>query len=170
MIATSLATEEAVIARLREHIIVLLGQTVTAVRADVTLQMRADAIVDPQQEVRLGMTEMSNLVAVFGHPTEMREINMTSLVEITTKITGNRCSDHDSTPIQVVTSNLPSIRLETNPTVQTVTSIPAADSTTQSVRVEEPTLKSGATPTVENNSLVFSSQPHNTIIYESARS
>ena len=74
LIATSLATEEAVTARLREHIIVLLGQTVTAVRADGTLQMRADAIVVPQQEVRLGMTGMSDLVVVLGNPTEMRKI------------------------------------------------------------------------------------------------
>ena len=78
--------------------------------------------------------------------------------------------DYDSTPIQVVTSDLTGTRLEANPTVQTVTSIPAADSTTQSARVEEPTLKSGATPTVENNSLVFPSQPHNTICYERADS
>ena len=74
LIATSLATEEAVTARLREHIIVLLGQTVTAVRADGTLQMRADAIVVPQQEVRLGMTGMSDLVVVLGNPTERRKI------------------------------------------------------------------------------------------------
>ena len=87
LIATSLATEEASTARLRKHIIVLLGQTVTAVRAEVTLEMRADAIVVPQQEVRLGMTEMIDLVVVLGHPTEMRKINMTSLVEIKTKIT-----------------------------------------------------------------------------------
>ena len=40
----------------------------------------------------------------------------------------------------------------------------------QSARVEEPTLKSGTTPTVENNSLVFPSQPHNTIRYERADS
>ena len=78
--------------------------------------------------------------------------------------------DYDSTPIQVLPSNLPSTRLEANPTVQTVTSIPAVDSTTQSARVEEPTLKSGTTPTVENNSLVFPSQPHNTIRYERADS
>ena len=84
LIATVLATEEAVTARLREHIIVHLGQTVITVRADVTFQMRADAIVIPQQEVRLGMTEMSDLLVVFGHPTEMRKIILTSLVEITT--------------------------------------------------------------------------------------
>ena len=69
-----------------------------------------------------------------------------------------------------MTSNLPSTRLEVNPTVQTVTSIPAVDSTTQSVRVEEPTLESGTTPTVDNNSHAFASQPHNTIRYERAGS
>ena len=69
-----------------------------------------------------------------------------------------------------MTSNLPSTRLEVNATVQTVTSIPAVDSTTQSVRVEEPTLESGITPTIDNSSLVFSSQPHNTIRYERADS
>ena len=78
--------------------------------------------------------------------------------------------DYDSTPIQGVTSNLPSTRLEVNSTVQTVTSIRSVDSTTQSVRLEEPTLESGTTPTVENNSLVFSSQPYNTICYERADS
>ena len=66
--------------------------------------------------------------------------------------------DYDSTPIQGVTSNLPSTRLEVNSTVQTVTSIPALESTTQSVRVEEPTLELGTTPTIDNNSLVFSTQ------------
>ena len=91
LIATSLATEEAVTAHLKEHIIVLLGRTVTAVRADLTLQMRADAIVVSQPEVRLGMTGMSDLVVVLGHPTEMRKIILTSLVEITTKVTGYRC-------------------------------------------------------------------------------
>ena len=34
----------------------------------------------------------------------------------------------------------------------------------------QPTLKSGTTPTFENNSLVFPSQPHNTIRYERADS
>ena len=38
------------------------------------------------------------------------------------------------------------------------------------MRVEEPTLESGTTPTIDNNSLVFSSQPHNTICYERADS
>ena len=91
LIATSFATERAVTARPREHIIVHLGQTVIAVR-DVTFQMRADAIVVPQPEVRLGTTETIDLVVVLGHPTEMRKINMTSFVEITTKVTDNRCS------------------------------------------------------------------------------
>ena len=78
--------------------------------------------------------------------------------------------DYDSTPIQEVTSNLPSTRLEVNSTVQTVTSIPAVDSTTQSVKMEEPTLEFDITPTIDNNSLVFSSQPQNTIRYERADS
>ena len=76
--------------------------------------------------------------------------------------------DYDSTPIQVLPSNLPSIRLEVDSSVQTVTSIPAVDSTTQSARVEEPTLKSGTAPAVENNNLGFPSQPHSTIRYERA--
>ena len=67
-------------------------------------------------------------------------------------------------------SNLPSNRLEVNSTVQTVTSIPAVDSTTQSVKMEEPTLEFDITPTIDNNSLVFSSQPQNTIRYERADS
>ena len=78
--------------------------------------------------------------------------------------------DYDSTPIQGVMSNLPSNRLEVNSTVQTVTSIPAVDSTTQSVKMEEPTLEFDITPTIDNNSLVFSSQPQNTIRYERADS
>ena len=65
-------------------------------------------------------------------------------------------------------SNLPSTRLEADPTVQTVTS--KYRLITQSARVEEPTLKSGTTPTVGNNNLVFPSQPHNTIRYERADS
>ena len=92
LIATVLATERAATVRPREHIIVHLGQTVIAFRADMTLKMRADAIVVPQPEVRLGMTKMSALVVTIGHPTEMREIILTSLVEITTKLTGSRCS------------------------------------------------------------------------------
>ena len=92
LIATDLAIEEAGTAHLRDHIIDLLGQTVTVVRAEVTLEMRPDVIVVLRQEIKLGMTEMIDLVVTIGHPTEMREINMTSLVEITTKITGSRCS------------------------------------------------------------------------------
>ena len=57
-----------------------------------------------------------------------------------------------------MTSNLQSTWLEVNSTVQTVTSIPALESTTQSVSVEEPTLELGTTSTIDNNSLVFSSQ------------
>ena len=49
--------------------------------------------------------------------------------------------------------------LTVNSTVHTVTSIPALESTTQSVRVEESTLELGTTvPSIDNNSLVFSSQ------------
>ena len=77
---------------MRDHIIDLLGQTVTAVHAEVTLEIRADVIVVLQQQIKLGMTEMIDLVVTIGNPTEMRKINMTSLVEITTKITGSRCS------------------------------------------------------------------------------
>ena len=92
LIATVLATERAATVRPTEHIIVHLDQTVTVVRAEVTLAMRADTIVVPQPEVRLGMTKMSALVVTIGHPTEMRKIILTSLVEITTKLTGSRCS------------------------------------------------------------------------------
>ena len=67
--------------------------------------------------------------------------------------------DYVSTPIKGLTSNLPSTWLEVNSTVHTVTSIPALESTTQSVRVEESTLELGTTvPSIDNNSLVFSSQ------------
>ena len=92
LITTDLAIEEVGTAHLRDHIIDLLGQTVTAVHAEVTLEIRADVIVVLQQQIKLGMTEMIDLVVTIGHPTEMRKINMTSLVEITTKITGSRCS------------------------------------------------------------------------------
>ena len=64
LIATSLATEEAVTAHLKEHIIVLLGRTVTAVRAVVTLHCRSPA------RSQAGMAEMSDLVVTIGHPTE----------------------------------------------------------------------------------------------------
>ena len=92
LIATSLATERAVTARPREHIIVHLGQTVTVVRAEVTLEMRADVIVVLQHEIKLGTTETIDLVVLTGHPTEMRKFNMTNLVEMTIQITGSRCS------------------------------------------------------------------------------
>ena len=92
LITTDLAIEEVGTAHLRDHIIDLLGQTVTVVRAEVTLEMRADVIVVLQQEIKLGMTEMIDLVVTIGHPTEMRKFNMTSLVEITIQITGSRCS------------------------------------------------------------------------------
>ena len=48
LIATVLATGRTVTVRPREHIIVHLGQTVITVRADVTLKMRAHAIVVPE--------------------------------------------------------------------------------------------------------------------------
>ena len=54
--------------------------------------MRADAIVVPPPEISLGMTEMSAPVEIIGHPTEMRKIILTSLVEITIRLTGSRCS------------------------------------------------------------------------------
>ena len=92
LIATVLATERAVTVRSREDIIVHLGQMVIAVRTDVTLKMRADAIVVPQPEIRLGMTEMSAPVVTIGHPTEMRKIILTSLVTIRTRLTDSRCS------------------------------------------------------------------------------
>ena len=89
LITTILAIKEVGTAHLRDHIIDLLGQTVTVVRAEVTLEMRPDVL---QQEIKLGMTEMIDLVVTIGHPTEMRKFNMTSLVEITIQITGSRCS------------------------------------------------------------------------------
>ena len=92
LIATSFAIEEVGTAHLRDQIIDLLGQTVTVVRAEVTLDMRADAIVVPQPEVRLGTTETIDLVVLIGHLTEMRKFNMTNLVEMTIQITGSRCS------------------------------------------------------------------------------
>ena len=92
LIATVLATERAVTVRPREYIIVHLGQMVIAVRADMTLKMRADAIVVLQPEIRLGMTEMSAPVETIGHPVEMRKTILTSLVEITIRLTDSRCS------------------------------------------------------------------------------
>ena len=92
LITTVLAIEEVGTAHLRDHIIDLLGQTVTVVRAEVTLAMRADVIVVLQHEIKLGMTETIDLVVLIGHPTEMRKWNMTNLVEMTIKITGSRCS------------------------------------------------------------------------------
>ena len=155
---------------MRDHIIDLLGQTVTVVRAEVTLEMRADVIVILQQEIKLGMTEM--IVIQYRSRGNYRSSDRNAEIQYNGMDQSRRDNDqnngqplfvdYDSTPIQVMPSNLPSTRLEANPTVQTVTSIPAVDSTTQSARVEEPTLKSGTTPTVENNSLVFPSQPHNT--------
>ena len=92
LIATVLATERAVTVRPREYIIVHLRQMVVAVRADVTLKMRADDIVVLQPEIRLGMTEISAPVVTIGHPIKMRKIISTSLVEITIRLTGSRCS------------------------------------------------------------------------------
>ena len=76
------------LAHLRDHIINLLGQTVTVVRIEVTLEMRVDVIVVLQQEIKLGMTEMIDLVVPIGHPTEMRKCSMTNLVEMTIQMTG----------------------------------------------------------------------------------
>ena len=67
LIATVLATERVVTVRPREYIILHLGQMVIVVRADVTLKMRADAIVVLQPAIRLGMTEMSAPVVTIGH-------------------------------------------------------------------------------------------------------
>ena len=92
LITTVLAIEEVGTAHLRDQIIDLLGQTVTVVRAEVTLAMRADVIIVLQHEIKLEMTETIDLVVQIGHPTEMRKWNMANLVEMTIKITGSRCS------------------------------------------------------------------------------
>ena len=92
LIATVLVIERAVTVRPREYIIVHLGQMVIAVRADMTLKMRADAIVVLQPEIRLGMTEMNAPVETIGHPVEMWKTILTSLVEITIRLTGSHCS------------------------------------------------------------------------------
>ena len=166
-IATVLATERAVTVHPRKDILTVhLGQVVIAVRAEMTLKMRADATVVLQSEIRLGRTGMNAPVEIIGHPTEMRKILLTGLVEIMIILKRPLFVDYDSTPSQGVTSNL---RQEVSSNVQ-ITSIPALKSNSQNVRVEEPTLDSGATPTIDNNSLVFSSQPHNTIRYERADS
>ena len=68
-----------------------------------------------------------------------------------------------------MTSSLPNPQLEANSTVQ-IALVPALEPTTQTVRVEEPTLDSGNTTQIDNNGPVFSSQPHNTIRYERADS
>ena len=73
LITTVLAIEEVGTAHLRDHIIDLLDQTVTVVRAEVTLTMRADVIVILQHEIKLDMTEMIDLVVQIGHPTERRK-------------------------------------------------------------------------------------------------
>ena len=92
LITTVLAIEEEVgTAHLRDHIIDLLGQTVTVVRVEVTLEMRADVIVVLQHEIKLGTTATTDLVVLIGHPTEMRKRNMTNRVEMTIQITGSRC-------------------------------------------------------------------------------
>ena len=92
LITTVLAIEEVGTAHLRDQIIDLLGQTVTVVRAEVTLAMRAVVIVVLQHEIKLETTEMIDLVVPIGHPTEMRNCNMTNLVEMTIQIRGSRCS------------------------------------------------------------------------------
>ena len=66
-------------------------------------------------------------------------------------------------------SNLPNLQQEVTSNVQN-TSVPALESNIQSVRVEEHSLDLGTATTVDNNSLVFSSQPHNTIHNERADS
>ena len=66
-------------------------------------------------------------------------------------------------------SNLPNLQQEVTSNVQN-TSVPALESNIQSVRVEEHTLDLGTATTVDNNSLVFSSLPHNTIHNERADS
>ena len=156
-LATVLATEIAVTIRPREYILIVhLGQIVIAVRIDRTLKMRADAVV-------VLMIEMSAPVVTIGHPTGMLGIMMTDLAEIRILLMGNRF------PVQGVTPSLPNPRLEVNSTVQ-IASVPVLESTTQTVRVEEPTLDSGTTTHNDNNGVVFSSQPHNTIRYERADS
>ena len=92
LITTDLAIEEVGTAHLRDHIIDLLDQTVTVVRAEVTLTMRADAIVVLQHEIKLEMTETIDLVVQIGHPTEMRKWKLANLVERTINISGSRCS------------------------------------------------------------------------------
>ena len=92
LITTVLAIEEVGTAHLRDHIIDLLDQTVTVVRAEVTLTMRADVIVILQHEIKLEMIEMIDLVVQIGHPTEMRRWKLANLVERTINISGSRCS------------------------------------------------------------------------------
>ena len=62
-----------------------LGQMVIALRIDMTLKMRADAVI-------VLMTEVSAPVVPIGHPTEMLEILRTDLAEIRFLMTGNRFS------------------------------------------------------------------------------
>ena len=63
---------------------------------------------------------------------------------------------YDSTPIQGMTSRLPNPQLEAYSTAQ-IASVPALEPTTQTVRVEEPTLDSGTTTQIDNNGPVISS-------------
>ena len=85
-IATILATARAVTIRPREGILIVhLGRMVIAVREDMTLERRADAVV-------ILMTEMSAPVEDIGHPTETLEIMMTGLAEIRILTTGSRYS------------------------------------------------------------------------------
>ena len=85
-LTTVLATEIAVTIRPREYILIVhLGQMVIAVRIDMTLKMRADAVI-------VLMTEMSAPVVPIGHPTGMLEILRTDLAEIRFLMTGNRFS------------------------------------------------------------------------------
>ena len=86
LITTVLAIEEVGTAHLRDHIIDLLDQTVTVVRAG------ADVIVVLRHEIKLEMTETIDLVVQIGHPTEMRKWKLANLVEMTINISGSLCS------------------------------------------------------------------------------
>ena len=85
-LATVLATARAVTICPREHILIVhLDQMVVAVRIDMTLERRADAVV-------ILMTEMSAPVEDIGHPTETLEIMSSGLAEIRILRKGSRYS------------------------------------------------------------------------------
>ncbi len=157
LITNVLAIEEVGTAHLRDHIIDLLDQTVAVVR-------RRSRRSDSHDESRLHRHSPARNQAGNDRNDRSGGSNRSSDRNAEMETGQSRRDDnqhigqplfvdYDSTPIQVLPSNLPSIRLEVDSSVQTVTSIPAVDSTTQSARVEEPTLKSGTTPAVENNNL-----------------